>query len=159
MALALLTAVTIAATASALASSLQVRMARNAHDAALALAAAETALREGERLVAAVTPASFNAPGAVGLYLPAPFASAPRWTQDEVWRGNASRVASVPGVAEAPRYIVEWVATRSDGGQAFRVTARGVGGTRFAVALVQSVVVQEGGQVRRRSWRTLGPAA
>lgn len=158
MALALLAAVTVAATASAVASSLQVRMARNAHDAALALAAAEAALREGERLVASVAPGAFGAPGNVGLYLPAPFASEQRWKRSEVWSGSASRVASVPGVAQAPRYIVEWVATRSDGSEAFRITARGVGGTRFAVALVQSAVVFDGSLARRLSWRELGPA-
>lgn len=133
-------------------------MARNAHDGVLALAAAEAALREGEQLAASIAVGAFGDPSRDGLYLPAPFGAAPRWREAGVWTQRASRVAPFAGSAEPPRYIVERVIARSDGSEAFRITARGVGGTRVAVAMVQSVVARNGAAARRLSWRELDGA-
>ena len=156
LALTVLATLSIAALAGAQTSALELRMARNAHDGALALAAAQAALAEGERLVMTLPTAAFGDPNQRGLYLPAPFGAPTRWREAGVWAGPASRVVPLPGVAAPPRFIIEWVTTRADGTEAFRVTARGVGGTLAARVVVQSVVSWDGTNVQRLSWRELG---
>ena len=131
---------------------LEARMARNGHDGELALQAAESALGEGERLVASVgfdpdTP-GFHAGGAFG-------ASAP-WSLPETWRSGGSRIATpLAQVAQPPRFIVERVVSRKDPDShmdVFRVTARAVGGTRHARAMIQSTYSVANG---RLSWAEL----
>ena len=75
----------------------------------------------------------------------------------EIWTGANSVVVpgnAIAGVAEQPRYIIEWVASvqRTDNPylqgssysalfdriEIFRITARGVGGTTNARVLLQS---------------------
>ncbi len=140
--------------------SLEVRMARNGHDGQLALQAAEAALREGERLVAS---AGFDA-GGPGFYGTSGFGALQPWVRPETWRSAGSRVAApLAGVAEPPRLIVERITSVTDE-PVFRVTARAVGGTRHAIAVLQctftlSPAGGDGtpgpGRAIRLSWREL----
>ena len=155
LALTLLATLSVAAVAAAQVAALELRMARNAHDGALALAAAEAALAQGERLAGTFPTAAFGSSGEPGLHVPAPFGAAERWRQAGVWWGQGSRPAPVAGVALPPRFLIEWVTTRADGSEVFRVTARAVGGTALARAMVQSVVAWDGTTMRRLSWREL----
>lgn len=154
----LLLVLTIVGVSAVQTTSLEELMARNAHDSQLAFQAAEVALREAEFWVDnnIVATAQFSASGNNGLYTAASFAQAERWTQSGIWTGGASRVAtaSVTGVAESPRFIVEWVATVErdqnpgmltssyatilDRVEIFRITARGVGGTTNATSTLQT---------------------
>ncbi|MCY3819960.1 MAG: PilX N-terminal domain-containing pilus assembly protein [Gammaproteobacteria bacterium] len=141
--------------------SLEVRMARNGHDGQLALQAAESALREGERLVAST---GFD-PSAPGLYGASGFGAVEPWSRPDTWLSGNSRVAApLDGVAEPPRFIVERV-TSGLGEPVFRVTARAVGGTLHAVVVLQGTfTLSPGGGGRtagpgraiRLSWRELG---
>lgn len=142
--------------------SLEVRMARNGHDGDLALQAAESALREGEQLVAS---AGFD-PATPGLYAGPGFGAPVPWSRPETWEGVGSRVATpLPGVAEPPRFIVERIASwvePEDGleVEVLRVTARAAGGTPHARVLLQSTLAlsRPGAGSRRAvrlSWREL----
>lgn len=155
LALTTLATLSFAVVAGTQTSALELRMARNAHDGALALAAAQAALAEGERLVITLPIAAFGDPNQRGLYLPAPFGAPTRWREAGVWAAPTSRAVPLPGVTRPPRFIVEWVTTRADGTEAFRVTARGVGGTLAARAMVQSMVSWDGANLQRLSWREL----
>ena len=143
--------------------SLEVRMARNGHDGDLAMQAAESALREGERLVAS---AGFD-PATPGFYAKPGFGAPVPWSRPETWEGGDSRVATaLPGVAAPPRFIVERIASWVDpeGGfdvEVLRVTARAVGGTPHARVMLQTTLaVSRPGAGSRRavrlSWRELG---
>ena len=143
--------------------SLEVRMARNGHDGNLALQAAESSLREAERLVAA---AGFD-PATPGFYAGPGFGAPVPWSRPETWDGGNSRAATpLPGVAAPPRFIVERIASWVDaeGGfsvEVLRVTARAVGGTRHARVMLQSTLAlsRPGAGPRRAvrlSWRELG---
>ena len=80
--------------------SLEARMARNGHDGELALQAAESALREGERLVAS---SGFD-PDAPGFHEAAAYGAPAPWSLAETWRGAGSRIAAaLAQVAEPPR--------------------------------------------------------
>lgn len=132
--------------------SLEARMARNGHDGELALQAAESALREGERLVASI---GFD-PDAPGFHAGPGFGGAAPWSSAEAWRNTGSRVAMPPAqAAEPPRFMVERMASRDHahgGTDVFRVTARAVGGTRHARAVLQSTFSVANG---RMSWAEL----
>ena len=143
--------------------SLEVRMARNGHDGDLALQAAESALREGEELVAS---AGFD-PAMPGFYAVPGFDAPAPWSRPETWGGASSRVAtSLPSVAKPPRFIVERIASwvNPDDGvgvEVLRVTSRAVGGTPHARVVLQSTFAlsHPGGTGSRRavrlSWREL----
>ena len=143
--------------------SLEVRMARNGHDGDLALQAAESALREGEELVAS---AGFD-PAMPGFYAVPGFVTPAPWSRPETWGGASSRVAPAPpSVAEPPRFIVERIASWVDpddgvGVEVLKVTARAVGGTPHARVVLQSTFAlsHPGGTGSRRavwlSWREL----
>ncbi len=138
--------------------SLGVRMARNDQDALLAFQSAESALRDAEeRIEMLATVADFSTTGTGGLWTIADFDQVPRWQDPGIWTGAASATAAnaIAGVAAQPRYIVEHVASvlREDNAIAlndpyasgsadriemFRITARGVGGSPNAVAMLQS---------------------
>ena len=144
--------------------SLEVRMARNGHDGELALQAAESALREGERLIGS---AGFDA-SLPGFYAAPGFGAPVPWSRAETWRGDRSRVATLPaGVVSAPRFIVERLASVADPAgdvEVFRVTARAVGGTRHARVVLQSTFALSPAdpatgrrQAVRMSWRELSP--
>ena len=133
--------------------SLEARMARNGHDGELALQAAESALREGERLVAS---SGFD-PDAPGFHQAAAYGAPAPWSLAETWRGAGSRIAAAPlaQVAEAPRFMVERIVFRVTPDadiEIFRVTARAVGGTEHARVRLQSTFSPADG---RLSWAEL----
>ena len=132
--------------------SLEARMARNGHDGELALQAAESALQEGERLVAS----SVFDPHAPGFHEAAAYGAPAPWSLAENWRGAGSRVAApLAQVAEPPRFMVERIVSRvvPDGDiEIFRVTARAVGGTEHARVRLQSTFSPADG---RLSWAEL----
>lgn len=156
--LVLLLVLTIIGVSAVQMTSLEERMARNSRDRLLAFQAAESALRDAEGFIETiVTTASFADTGPGGLWTIAPFATTARWEQPNIWTGAGSVVAAsaIQGVAAAPRFLVEHVATlvreenayqiddpytgsASDRIEIFRVTARGVGGTQNARVLLQS---------------------
>lgn len=141
----------VAGTSASRTVSLEARMARNGHDGELALQAAESALREGERLLVS---AGFD-PDAPGFHESDAFGAPKPWTVPETWRGTGSRVATpLAGVAAPPRFIVERIASGVEFGgvEVFRVTARAVGGTRHARVLLQSTFAPAAG---RMSWLEL----
>ena len=139
-------------------SRLESRMARNAHDGLLALQAAEAALASGERLLGRLGPAGVTADGGVGGILPGRvYGDAARWLQAATWAGGARVVDLDLPVAEPPRFVIEPVAVRADGVPVFRVTARGVGGSRDAVILLQSTYALHAGGGARLSWREVTP--
>ena len=156
--LVLLLVLTIVGVSSVQSTSLEERMARNAHDSVLAFQAAEMALRQAEEWLEANTPdaTAFSNGGAGGLWTVAPFGVAPRWETSGIWSGGASVQVpvSVDNVDSQPRYFIEFLATidqtanQYEVGQGypvlnetiniFRVTARGVGGSDTAEVLLQS---------------------
>lgn len=157
VALVLLLVLTITGISSVQSTSLEERMARNANDSVIAFQAAESALRDAEGTVAALTStANFDDTGTGGLWTVADVGDPQRWEDPGVWTGTGSLVAtSVYASSESPRFIVEHVATilreenahqiedpyggsSEDRIEVFRVTARGVGGTTDARVLLQS---------------------
>ena len=157
--LVLLLVLTIIGVSAVQTTSLEERMARNTHDSVLAFEAAEVALRAGETFLRTNRPATatFLPAGANGLWRASNYAQTERWEQANIWTGtNSVAVAAntIAGVAEQPRYLIEWVATvqRTDNPymqgssyaalfdriEIFRITARGVGGTANARVLLQS---------------------
>ncbi len=156
--LVLLLVLTIIGVSSVQSTSLEERMARNAHDSVLAFQAAEMALRQAEEWLVANAPeaADFSNGGAGGLWTAAPFGVNPRWENAGVWSaGSSVQVAVALGNVESqPRYMIEFLATidqtanQYEVGQGypvlnetiniFRVTARGVGGSDTAQVLLQS---------------------
>lgn len=158
--LALLLAITAGALSAAQTTSLELRMSRNSHDAALALGAADAALAEGEAWVAAT-----GDPSDARVY-----AGGTRYGEVAVWRdatawavhGQAAGIP-LPGVAEAPRLLIEWVTTYQSAGaeslpgplvDVFRVTATGVGSSRATVVRLQAAYARTrgNGETRRLSW-------
>lgn len=124
--LGLLLALTLAAVSAAQTTVLELRMARNGRDAALAFHAAEAALLDAESAIAA---------GTVSTLSPHAYAAAPPW-QTHDWPDSESA------------YVVEAVATVGETPSAevavFRVTARGQG-PGSAVAWLQTTYGQAGG--------------
>jgi type IV pilus assembly protein PilX len=157
--LVLLLVLTIIGVSAVQTTSLEERMARNTNDSVLAFESAEVALRTAEAFLRSNvnTTALFPPGGNNGLWKSSDYLQAERWQQASVWTGTNSvklPTNSVTGVADQPRYIIEWVATvqRSENPylmnqsysalfdriEIFRITARGVGGTNNARVLLQS---------------------
>ena len=155
--LVLLLVLTILAVSVVQTTGLEERMARNAHDRALAFQSAESALRDGERyLETVVSLAPFDAAGTNGLWATPVLGQAPRWETPAIWNDARSVIATnINGVARPPRYIVEHVATvlleenayqvqdpynagTSDRIEIFRTTAQGWGGSDTARVLLQT---------------------
>ena len=133
-------------------------MARNSHDSVLAFQAAEVALKDAETFLLGVADptVTFPAAGTAGLTISAPYATGEYWDAAGLWSGGTSVVAptAIAGVDEAPRYIIEWVATVDlnknphlvsssytavmENVDIFRITARGVGGSANARVILQS---------------------
>ena len=116
--LGLLLALTLAAVSAAQTTVLELRMARNGRDAALAFHAAETALLDAESAIAA---------GTVSTLSPQAYAAAPPW-QTHDWPDSESA------------YVVEAVGTVGEI-EVLRVTARGRG-PGSAVAWLQTTYGQ-----------------
>lgn len=141
--------------------SLEIRMARNEHDAVLAFEAAESALRDAEaQIELTTTTVNFNDFGAAGLWTVAPMGQDNRWDDPTIWNDGrsiiaATGIAAVQGQVQ-PRYIIEHVASvvrsenayqmESDYGggagadqvEVFRVTAQGYGGSPNSLATLQT---------------------
>ena len=141
--LVILLALGVAGVSSSQTVSLEVHMARNGHDGDLALQAAESALREAERLLAS---AGFD-PSVPGSYAGRGFSTVAAWSRPGIWDDGGSHLAApLPGVAVPPRFIVERIASWEETEDAeddvevevLRVTARAVGGTPHARAVLQS---------------------
>ncbi len=142
--------------------SLEEKMASNMRDSNLAFQAAETALRAGETIVspAALLPNFTNA-GINGFYRSS--SPAPILTQiddNTVWvnaSANAQTAVYNPtattgnfaNIISAPQYIIQRINVGAGGGSldgsippttsTYRITARGVGATTSAVAIVQTI--------------------
>lgn len=157
--LVLLLVLTIAGVSAVQTTSLEERMARNTHDTLLAFQAAESALREAERWILANvnSTAQFSDAGNNGLWTGMPYDEADQRWEENIWgTGSAQSIAvasAVQGVAEQPRFIIEWIATVQrdenpnllgssyaavfDRIEIFRITARGIGGTPNARVMLQ----------------------
>lgn len=157
--LVLLLVLTIIGVSAVQTTSLEERMARNTNDSVLAFEAAEVALRTAESFLRTNvnSTALFPTAGNNGLWKSSDYLQTERWQQPGIWSGTNSVVLpanSIAGVADQPRYIIEWVATVQraenpyqmsqsyntlyDRVEIFRITARGVGGTNNARVLLQS---------------------
>lgn len=156
--LVLLLGMTIVGVSSVNTTTLEERMARNTRDALLSFQAAEVALRDGEDFVenTVASTATFTPAGANGMWSVADFGEDPRWEVAGVWTDARSRVADtdIDGVAAAPRYLVEHLASveLTDASsvqitsgyedrprvEIFRITAVGFGGTAQARTFLQS---------------------
>jgi type IV pilus assembly protein PilX len=134
--------------------SLQEKMAGNSRDMALAFQAAEAALRGGENYYvdSVVSIGSAFDGSHTGLY---PYGANPDVFSPATWANSLPYSGTIAGVAEQPRFIIEYVGRIEQGGGdlnvggygessglgtkvAVRVTARGVGGTPDAVVYLQS---------------------
>ena len=173
VALALLTALTVATLAVAHTTTLELAMARNDEDALRALHAADAALTEAEAWLRAngADPTSLvAAAGGVGLFATPVYGVNGPSALDVRTVGQAATIP--PGVAAPPRYVIEWLGGRVDSGTKaqplppaqvdwYRITARGVGRS-FAVAVAQSTWGQtrdgrtERALTGRLSWTRLG---
>ncbi len=143
--------------------SLQEKMAGNVQDKHSAFQAAESALRAAESLVEtwAAKPTDF-VNNTNGYYMPQPGSELPWWESID-WTPNAGAAltvaATLDGVSIQPTYIIEDMgqlpgtgggassivtgfappAAVSGDASMYRITARGIGRTDTAVAIVQSV--------------------
>ena len=144
---------TVAAVSAVQTTRLEMHMARNAHDGLLALQAAEAALVAGERFLEGIASIASEHPDVH----PAPSFDEPSAARTaQPWNGTSipTRIAHV---AEQPSFRVEFVTMRADEVPVFRVTGRGVGGTREAVVVLQSTYLLERPSGRRLSWREVPP--
>jgi type IV pilus assembly protein PilX len=130
---------------------LEERMAGNMGNRNMAFQAAEAALRDAEYYLENATLPSFN--GTNGLYQPAAVGNTPRWEAvnwDDTDSRDISGSNTITGVAQQPRYIVEDLGALPSNDQslvagqamsdvrAYRVTARGVGGSGLAQVVLQT---------------------
>ncbi len=127
---------------------LEERMAGNLRNSNLAFQAAESALRNAEdRIDGMVVLPDFD--GSDGLY-PALSVDAANWS-DANWlaSGAAYSGPTIPGLASPPRYFIELMSSAEaqeslqtgsviEVTGMFRITARGVGGSDTAVAVLQT---------------------
>lgn len=125
---------------------LQERMAGSLRDSNLAFQAAESGLREGEQVLQQATVPLFSGTGGM-LQMQEDAGQASFWKTYD-WAGNSVATATIPGVAAAPRYVIEELPpVPLEGGSLrfgalpevgfYRVTARAVGGTAEAVSVLQ----------------------
>lgn len=140
------------------------RMAGNSRDFNLAFQAAEAALRDGELYIQkSISPASgFSSTCANGLCQPPtnsiPWYTAINWSSGSVTRtyGSGTSATTLPAVASQPKYIIESLGQPgavvgtsialglkpNPAGNAYRVTARGVGGRAETQVFVQSIYIK-----------------
>ena len=156
IALLLLLLMTVLGVSAMRTSTLQERMAGNVRDSNLAFQAAEAGLRSGEAMLDAASIPPFT--GSSGLLdVPKDAAGQAAYWNAFDWAGN-SRVVTVTGVATSPQYVIEdmssvGAASCSDCsvvlGQAYadtgfyRITARAVGGSTDAVAILQTTYFRQ----------------
>ena len=177
--LALLLAIAATALAAAYTTTLELRMARYTQDAAQALHAAEAALAETRAWldVNDGDPSGrFTRDGRNGLYTSVRYGEREPWRERAAWSEHG-RVAGtgVPGIAEQPRVLVEWIAAFEDAGtpakpeplvtiDLFRITVRSTGASPTTVVRLQGTHarIRDGGGARRQatgrlSWVELPP--
>lgn len=168
MALVFLTLLTILGVTAMSTSSLEEKMATNTRDRNLAFQAAETALLAAETWMAGLgSEPNFLAGNAddKGLYTFDPAALDPIWetvvwtgtkvvaypcTPDDTTPSNSSGCVGgtkteISKVSTQPKYIVEKMGLADSaipGTYAYRITARGTGGSNAAVVMLQSVYVR-----------------
>lgn len=152
--LALLLAVTAGALSAAQTTSLELRMSRNSHEAALALRAADAALAEAEAwLGAAGDPADPRVYAGGARY-----GETVAWRDQNVWTAHGHAAATpLAGVVDSPRLLIEKVTTYESPPGAFvdvfRVTVAGVGSHRASVVRLQATYARtRDGATRRLSW-------
>ena len=153
--LALLLAITAGALSAAQTTSLELRMARNGHDAVLAFNAADAALAEAEAWIeagGAATDARVHPPGPG-------YGAMPAWRDPDAWITHGQGAGThLSGVVVAPRYLVEWMATHptdtpSPGAvEVFRVTAEGVGSSSAILVRLQATYARARGVTTRLAW-------
>ena len=166
IALTFLIVLTLLGLVSVRSSTVQERMAGNDRDRAVAVEAAEAALRDAEQdiLNNLTTASPFDGACTNGLCMPATIAT-PNWYQVP-WTGATSRVyGAATGVGaypldvdRPPRYIVELLPdipagagnslnanarSSTSGGTGYRVTARGWGRRGTTQVMLQSVYVKQ----------------
>lgn len=157
--LALLLAITAGVLAAAQTTSLELRMSRNSHEAALALRAADATLAEAEAwLQSNGDPADARVYSGGTLY-----GAVEAWRDQTVWTSHGQTAQTpLPGVVEAPRLLIELVTTvESPPGtfvDVFRVTVTAVGGNRATAVRLQAAYARTraDGGIRRLSWAELG---
>ncbi|MCY3620850.1 MAG: hypothetical protein OXH68_03960 [Gammaproteobacteria bacterium] len=152
--LALLLAITAGALSAAQTTSLELRMSRNSLEAALAFRAADAALAEAEAWLRTV-----GDPADVRVYAGGVrYGEIVAWRDRTVWTAHGqTAVTPLPGVVEAPRFLIEWITTyESVPGtlvDVFRVTATGVGSTQAVVVRLQATYARtHDGATRRLGW-------
>ena len=153
--LALLLAITAGALSAAQTTSLELRMSRNSHDAALALRAADAALAEAE-----VWLESDGDPADARVYAGGTrYGEVVAWRDPTIWSAHGRTAGTpLPGLVEPPRYLIERVTTyESPPGNhvdVFRVTVTGAGSNRATAVRLQATYARAraSGGVRRLSW-------
>lgn len=161
--LALLMAITAGALSAAQTTSLELRMSRNSHDAALAFHAADAALAEAGAWIAGGGDATDARVYPQGT----PYGTVPAWQDQAAWDTHGQIAAtSVAGVADAPRFLIEWVTTYDTGTpttpgplvDVFRVTSTGTGSSSATVVRLQSTFARtRDSATSRLSWVELAP--
>ena len=146
MALLMLLVLTLMGVATMNTTTLEEKMASNARERNLAFQAAESALRAGEDYILTVSTLPTFTANTAGFYKYNASNLKPWWDQID-WSSTSARVhnAGLTQVAQQPRYIIEEYADFDDAGtprKIYRVTARGTGGTNFAVAMLQSTIMR-----------------
>lgn len=162
MALAFLMILTIIGVTALSTTSLQEKMAGNVQDKHTAFQAAESALRQAESVVEGWASKPDFTVNTNGLFMPQPAGTDPWWYSVD-WTDTTNTVLAYTGtiaeVNQLPAYIIEDLgslagstggtgsivtgfappAATSGGASMYRITARGVGRSDSAVAVVQSV--------------------
>ncbi len=147
VALVFLVIMTVLGVAAMRTTTLQERMAGNVRDANLAFQAAEAALREGEEFLQQATIPPFT--GANGLLPMQDDAGQVTFWNTYAWNADGRVSASVHGVIEAPRYVIEELPALPAEGDSvrfgalpdvgfYRVTAHAAGGTQDAISILQT---------------------
>ena len=148
----LLLVLTVIGTTSMQTTTLQERMAGNASDRNSAFQDAETAIRDGEKLVQTTTNLGpfLNASTATGLYLPASVGNEWWLTSSNIWGSGA-----VAGSAATSEYIIEKLpantgktgsleaGTPESSSGYFRITARSIGQSGDTRVMLQTIYKQQ----------------
>jgi type IV pilus assembly protein PilX len=149
VALVLLLLMTVLGVSAIRTTTLQERMAGNLRDSNLAFQSAEAGLRAGEQLLEGAVP-PFT--GANGLLQVQEGAGKVEFWNAYNWAGNSRTASGVADVADDPQYVVEELpvslssanGSLVEGGGGvgeagfYRITARAVGGSTDAVAILQT---------------------
>lgn len=149
VALVLLLLMTVLGVSAMRTTTLQERMAGNLRDNNLAFQSAEAGLRAGEQLLEGAIPPFTGANGLVQVQADA--GRVPFWNAYD-WAGNSRTAPAVPDVQADPQYVIEELpvslssanGSLVEGGTGvgeagfYRITARAVGGSAEAIAILQT---------------------